>query len=268
MPERAMRPRHDAGAAAAARTVDQADGLRRLFGGPRRCLLAVIANPHVAATSVVLERLTAALSAAGRRTLLVDAADDSPPPGELTAIDLVSSIERLSADVGYLAARGLPRAWVDPRGSAAGLIDALVDAAPRADVLLLHASAADLARMLPGRAVRPLMLACDHPESVKHGYAGLKLLGQRCQLRTFDLLLAASPTSPRAAAIAASLGDVAERFLGGLLHGWAVIDPASHVQDPTQATLARLLAGQLAMEDAPALASGARAAQAASRDPN
>ena len=233
--------------------LDQADGLRRLFGGKRQHIVPLVANPHVAFSSVVLERATAALVAAGRRPLLVDAAASAPAAGEMARIDLAACVERLSTEVCYLAARGLPRAYVDTRGSSAGMLDALADASAQSDVLLIHAEAADLARMFQRRAARPVLIAADAPDSVKHAYAATKLLAQRCRLLTFDLLLAAPPNSPRLRSIASSLAGCADRFLGGLLHHWAVVDPASDVHDPTDAGLARLFAAQLLIDDAPAL---------------
>jgi flagellar biosynthesis protein FlhG len=230
--------------------LDQADGLRRLFGGGRRRIVPLVANPHVAFTSVVLERATAALGAQAQHVLLVDAADNAPPPHELAPVNLASCVERLSAEVSYLAARGLPRAFVDTRGSAAALLDALVDAAPEAEVLLVHAGASDLARLLGRRPVRPVLLGADAPESIKHAYAGLKLLAQRCGLLTFDLLLAAPPSSRRLAAIADSLARCADGFLGALLQDWAVVDPASDVRDAVAPALARLLSAQLALGEA------------------
>ena len=46
----------------AASPTDQADGLRRLFAGTQPQRLALVANPHVAFSSVVLERLTTVLA--------------------------------------------------------------------------------------------------------------------------------------------------------------------------------------------------------------
>jgi hypothetical protein len=196
----------------------------------------LVANPHVAFGSVVLERATAALAAPGQHVLLVDAADNAPPPHELAPVDLAGCIERLSAEVSYLAARGLPRAFVDTRGSAAALLDVLCDAAPEADVLLVHADARDLARLLrrAGRA-RPLLLGADHAESLKHAYAGLPSCWRSAAAD--DLRPAAggaavaaarrpSPTAWRAAPTASS---------GALLQDWAVVDPASDVRRPRRA---------------------------------
>ncbi|MBX3633872.1 MAG: flagellar biosynthesis protein [Rubrivivax sp.] len=230
--------------------LDQADGLRRLFAGRRSVLLPLAANPHVAFSGSVLDRLAATLAAHGRRVLVVDAGAGAPLPPELARVDLAACIETVAPRVSYLPARGLPLAHVDTRGSAAGFIDALQYAAPEADVLLLHADGADLARLLKRRAARPVLLAADHPESVKHAYANAKLLAGRCALMTFDLLLAAAPSSPRLPAIVDSLAGCTDRFLGAVLRGHAVIDPAGDPAEPADAELSALLAGQLALDGA------------------
>jgi flagellar biosynthesis protein FlhG len=229
--------------------LDQADGLRRMFAGARpRRFVPLVANPHVAFAGVVIERLTAAFGAAGRHTLVVDAADNAPAAPELARVDLASAIEPLGSDVSYLAARGLPLAYVDTRGSASALLDALGDAAPQADVVLVHASASDLARVFQRRPARPVVVGADHPESIKHAYAAVKLLAQRCTLMTFDLLLAADPASPRLPHIAASLSGCADGFLGCVLHQWAVIDPASALHAAPPAAVQRLVEAQLSLD--------------------
>lgn len=228
--------------------LDQADGLRRLFAGSRgRCQVPLVSNPHVGFSALVIERLTAAFGATGRHTLVVDAADSAPAPSELARVDLASAVETLGAGVSYLAARGLPLAYVDTRGSASALLDALADAVPQADVLLLHAGASDLARVFQRRAARPLVIGADHPESIKHAYASVKLLAQRCMLMTFDLVLAAPPRSPRLPHIAQSLAGTADGFLGSLMQGWAVVDPAADPAALPDAALRRLVQGQLAL---------------------
>lgn len=233
----------------AATPLDQADGLRRLFAGARRRYLPLVANPHVAFTGVVLEHLSAGLAAFGQSVLVVDAADSAPAPQEMALIDLAACIEPLSPEVSYLAARGLPLAHVDTRGSASGFLDAIVQAAPQAEVVLLHAGASDLARLFGGRAIRPLLMGADHPGSIKDAYASCKLLARRCGWMTFDLLLAADPGNRRLPSIAASLGSCADSFLGALLHDWTVIDPATDFTDPPAAALLQLLAAQLAIDD-------------------
>ena len=229
--------------------LDQADGLRRLFAGRRRRVLALVANPYVAFSGMVLDRLSAVLSASGRQVLVVDASSASPPPHELAAVDLTACVETVSPRVAYLPAGGLPMAFVDTRGCAHGFIDAVQRAAPQADVILLHANAQDLARIFKRRPTRPLLIGADHPDSIKHAYAGAKLLAGRCSLLSFDLLLAAPPQSPRVVSIAQSLAGCAETFLGAVLCHTALIDPAGDPAAAPDAALASLLAAQLALDD-------------------
>ncbi len=229
--------------------LDQADGLRRLFAGRRRHVLPLVANPHVPFSGLVLDRVAAVFAAQGREVLVVDAGSTSPPPHELSRVDLAACVERLSPRVSYLPARGLPLSYIDTRGSAAGFIDAVQRAAPDAEVLLLHAEGPELARVFRRRAARPLLLGADHPDSIKHAYANLKLLVRRCDLMTFDLFLTASTLSPRAAAIGASLADCADRFLGASLLHTALIDPAGELSDAPDDALAALLAAQLALDE-------------------
>lgn len=243
---------------------DQADGLRRMFRGRQRRVLPLVANPHVPFCGVVLDRLAAVLAEQGRQVLVVDAAAHSPPAHELAILDLSACVERLSSRVSYLAARGLPMTHVDTRGCAGAFIDAVQAAAPQAEVILLHAEAADLARLLMHRSARPLLIAADHPESVKHAYATCKLLARRCGLMTYDLLLVAAPGSPRAQGIASTLAHCADGFLGALLHDWALIDPAGEPADPPDEALARLLAAQLHLEEAPVRRAALAGAVAAS----
>jgi hypothetical protein len=229
--------------------LDQADGLRRLFASRRCQLLPLASNAHVAFGASALDRLAAVLAARGREVLVVDAASTSPLPHELAHVDLQPCVEAIAPRVSYLAARGLPLAYVDTRGGAGGFIDAVQRAAPQADAIVLHADGIDLARLLKHRAARPLVIGADHPESIKLAYANVKLLVRRCGLMTFDLLLAASPQSPRLAAIAASLAGCAENFLGALLRHTAVLDPCGDPAAAPDAALAQLVAEQLALDD-------------------
>lgn len=234
--------------------LDQADGLRRLFAGRRPLrVLPLAANPHVPFGDAVLDGLAQALWQAGRHVLIVDAAATSPSPNELALLDLASAVEGIGPRLDYLAARGLPLAHVDTRGSAASLLDALAAADPACDAIVLHADAADLARMLTRRPRRPLLMAADHPEAVKHAYASLKLLAQRAGLRSFDLVMAADPASPRLAPIACNLSDTADDFVGSVMHDWAVVDPTADLRSTALPALSRVVAAQLADDEAPTL---------------
>ena len=224
---------------------DQADGLRRLFSAHRPRFVAVVANAEMAFSGLVLERLASACSAAGRRTLVVDAAASAPAPHELVALDLAAGIVALAPGLDYLAARGLPLRYVSSRGSCAGFLQALGESAPLADVIIVHADASELGRLFTGRAVRPLLLAADHPATVTEAYAGLKLLAQRHSLMAFGLLLAAAPHEPRVPRIAEQLALTADRFVGAALHDWACIDPTD---SGVPQALARLVNGLLHLE--------------------
>jgi flagellar biosynthesis protein FlhG len=171
---------------------------------------------------MIIERLVAAFAEARAHTLVVDAAENAPPPREIATLDLGEAVEPLAPHASYLAARDLPRRHVDARGSSAAWLQALADAAPHADVVLVHAPACDLQRLFARRAVRPLVIASDRPAAVVHAYAAIKLLALRARLLTHDLLLAAA--APRAARIAAQVARCAEAFLGGTQRDWAAID--------------------------------------------
>jgi hypothetical protein len=229
----------------AAAIQDQAHGLRQLFGHARVRMVPVVANPHMAFGGVMLERLCTAFSEQGSHVLVVDAAESSPTPAEMSVMDLGECIEILSPHVSYLAARGLPLRHVDARGSSAHWLDSLHAAAPHSSALLVHAAAADLARLFPQHAPRPLLLAAEHPESLTHAYAAMKLLALRNRHRQFDLLLAAPPQSRRAAAIAQRLASCAQSFLGASLQAWVAIDPACDVREVPSDALVDLVAAQL-----------------------
>jgi flagellar biosynthesis protein FlhG len=228
---------------------DQADGLRRMFAGTRPRFIAVASNPHVAFSGVLLERMTTAFATLGLKSVVVDASEQAPVPHELAMLELAACVEPLSADVAYLAARGLPLRHVDARGSSAGFLHAVADAVPRADVVLMHAPATDLSRLFSRRATRPVLLASDHPTSVTQAYAAMKLMAARNGLMSYDLLLSIDPASPRRDRIAEQLGSCADRFLGAVLHDWTAIDPASDVQDLPSAELLRLAHALLGADD-------------------
>jgi flagellar biosynthesis protein FlhG len=228
---------------------DQADGLRRMFAASRPRFVAVASNPQVAFAGVLLERLTTAFATLGCKSLVVDAAENAPEPNELAALDLANCIEPLAQQVAYLAARGLPMRHVDARGSCESLLHALADAAPWADIVVIHAPATELSRVFGRRAIRPVLLGADHPASVTSAYAAMKLLAARNGLMAYDLLLSIDPASPRRERIAAQLNSCADRFLGAVLCDVAYVDPASDVHDAPGAELLRLTHDLLASDD-------------------
>jgi hypothetical protein len=229
--------------------LDQADGLRRLFAHSRVCLVPVVSNPNVAFGGVILERLCTAFAEHGKHTLVIDAAERASEPSEMALLDLAECIERLSPQVSYLAARGLPVRFVDSSGSTASFLQAVSQAAPHCDVLLVHASASDLCRLFARTAhverVRPMLLADDRPASVTHAYAAMKVLTQRAGLVVHDLLLGAAKHSPRSERIAMQIATCADDFLGAVLRDWVQIDPACNAHEPPSTELRRVVREQL-----------------------
>ena len=229
--------------------LDQADGLRRLFAHARVCIVPVVSNPNVAFSGVMLERLSTAFAEHGKHTLVIDAAERANAHAEMALLDLAECIEPLSAQVSYLAARGLPLRFVNASGSTHSFVQAVNNAAPHCDVLLVHASASDLCRMFARspdvERIRPLLLADDRPASVTHAYAALKLLTQRAGLVVHDLLLGAAPQSPRSERIAMQIATCADDFLGAVLRDWVRIDPAVEATEAPTPELRRLVREQL-----------------------
>ena len=234
--------------------LDQADGLRRLFAHARVCIVPVVSNPNVAFGGVMLERLCTAFAEHGKHTLVIDAAERANPHAEMALLDLAECIEPLSARVSYLAARGLPLRFVDAAGSTNAFLQSVMQAAPHCDVLLVHASAAELCRLFarsPDVArdgqlkIRPLLLADDRPASVTHAYAAMKLLTQRAGFIVHDLLLGAAPQSPRSERIAMQIATCADDFLGAVLRDWVRIDPACDATEAPTPELRRLVREQL-----------------------
>jgi flagellar biosynthesis protein FlhG len=241
---------HQPNTHAARSPADQADGLRRLFAAPRQRILPLVANAMVEQPGVLLERVSSALAALGANTLIVDAADTSPDAHEMASIDLSACIEPLGAKVNYLAARGLPLRHVNARGSAEAWLQAIETAAPRADVILLHASARDLVRMLGQRPVRPVLTVSLEGNSLTDAYTSMKLLAQRSGLLTFDLLVATRKSARHAQRIAERLAQTGDLFLSTVLRTYAAVDCSRPPDAPVDAALHRLATEQLLNDSA------------------
>lgn len=224
---------------------DQADGLRRLFAGQRQRLVPLVANPHVDDAAILLERLASALAEGGARLLVVDAADTSPAPHELVDIDLAGCIETLGPGMHYLAACGLPRRHVNARGSAETWLQAIESVATRADAIVLHANARDLARLVGQRDVRPVLMCGVGNQSLTDAYTSMKLLAQRARLMSFDLLVSANGRPQRAEANAQRLALTGDHFLGAVVRGHAAIDCRGRANAPLTADLQALARAQL-----------------------
>jgi flagellar biosynthesis protein FlhG len=236
----------DAPAPAARLPQDQAAGLRRLFAARQLRFVPIVSNPFITFGGVLIERLCSALADMQVSSLVVDASERAAAPAELAQFDLAEGIEPLSPRVSYLAARGLPARHADHRGSTAAFLDAVAEAAPFAQVVLVLGSAIELARLfgrpMPGTgAPRPLVLCDDRAEALTHAYTALKLLAQRADWHAHDLLLCADPASAQAARVAQRLAQCAENFLGGVQRAWVAVDPAESALAEPAPTLVRMV---------------------------
>ncbi|MDQ2927500.1 MAG: flagellar biosynthesis protein [Pseudomonadota bacterium] len=232
---------------------DQAEGLRQMFAHTRVRFIPVVSNPHVAFGGVLLERLCTAFAERQATTLVVDAAERAGEAGEMAMVDLGQCIERLSDHVSYLAARGLPLRFVDAAGSTRGFLQRVAEAAPRCDVVLVHASAPELCRLFSQKragaawseAPCPIVLAEDHPDSVTHAYAASKLLAHRAGLVVFDFVLGAASQSPRGERIVTKFAACTDMYFGAVLRSSARIDPAGDAGEAPGHDLRQLVAERL-----------------------
>ncbi|MEO7335144.1 MAG: flagellar biosynthesis protein [Caldimonas sp.] len=226
---------------------DQAHGLRRLFAHAQVRFVPVVSNPHVAFGGLMLERLCRGFTERGIQTLVVDSSENAALPGDMALLDLAECIEPLSAEVSYLAARGLPTKFVDATGSTRSFMRAVAAASPSSQIVLVHATPSELCRLFSRRTqghggaadICPLLLADDRPASVTHAYGAMKLLALRADLRVHDLLLGAAASSPRAERIAVQIAVCADEFLGAVLRDWVHVDPAVDPSEPSTPALRR-----------------------------
>lgn len=230
---------------------DQADGLRKLFASRRQRLVPVAFNAHVDCTPILLERLAGAMQELGAHTLVVDAADSAPRANAMAEIDLTAAVESLGQGMSYLAARGLPLRHVNTRGSCEAWLGAVEAAAPYADVILLHANARDLVRLLGRREARPVLVTSLDPASLTDAYTSMKLLAQRSGLMTFDLLTGMAGAPKAAQRIAERLASCADSFLGAVVREAVWLDKRDPADSPATPALARLAANQLLDPEAP-----------------
>jgi flagellar biosynthesis protein FlhG len=210
---------------------DQAEGLRRLFGAepPRHepTLVPVVAPTEaLAGGDFLLDQLVGAYLERGLKVLVVDAGPRAQPAPDLARVDLAACVQRLSADVRWLDAKGLVAHHLDARGQATALRERLAEAVPDADVVLLHAPVAELARVLPGAlGCRPVLLADLAPASITAAYAAMKWLNQRAGVAVFSLLVGAHPKVALTQRVMRQLADTAERFLGVAVADTVAIEP-------------------------------------------
>lgn len=232
-----------------ARPVDQAAGLRQMFATRSLRFVPVMANASAACGGLVLERLCTAYATMGLHTLVVDASEQARPPCELAEFDLSEGVEVLSEQVSYMPARGLPLRHVDATGSCGSLLDAIAEAAPQHDVVLVHASASELIRLFAQRSlghdVRPLVITNDLADGLKDAYAGVKLFSQRAPWRIYDLVVCAPPISRQARTVARRLAECADHFLGMAQRDWQALDLLASADSDVTSAFQQMAHGQV-----------------------
>jgi flagellar biosynthesis protein FlhG len=121
----------------------------------------------------------------------------------------------------------------------------VADCVPQADVVIVHAEARDLCRLLGRREVAPVLMSELSSESLTEAYAAMKLLSQRCGLMAFDLLVGMASRPRRAERVADRLASCADNFLSAVLRSWAPVDRDLPITAPVSTELERLAANQL-----------------------
>ena len=220
---------------------DQADGLRRLFSTHTVRFIPVVSNPFVVQESVLIQQICAALEQLGLYTLVVDVCESGSGRSLVpvrTTDDLASEIQVLTDRTAWLPARGLPARWSSASGSPLGFLQAVVDAAPLSQAVVVHGSAGELARLF-GRGEshlsrpRPIVICGEQAESMTHAYAALKVLSQQAHWRAHDLLVSAATGSAGTRLVKDRLAQCASLFLGAVRHDVVDIDPRAAVLSAT-----------------------------------
>lgn len=219
---------------------DQADGLRRLFSTRTVRFIPVVSNPFVAQEPVLIRQVCAALEQLGLYTLVVDVCDHvRAPVREAHAhVDLADRIQVLTDRTASLSARGLPARWTDASGSTQAFLQAVIDAAPLSQAVVVHGSASELARLF-GRGElhlsrpRPIVICDEQPDAMTHAYAALKVLSQRADWVSHDLLVSAAAGSAGIRLVKDRLAQCAALFFGGVRHDSVDIDPRAVVLPAT-----------------------------------
>ncbi len=219
---------------------DQADGLRRLFATPDVACVLVPENQAVAHADVAIERLTSAFTSQGLNALIVDAGSSAREAHELTAIDLAACVEAIAPRVSYLAARGLALLHAADHDATHPWQTTLAEAAPGADVLLVHAPASQLARLLVSSAARPVLLVDESAGSLDQVLSTLHLLRRYRPALAYDLLVVGDEAASHTFHIGHALTALRADLPSTQLQSWAVILPAQAAGSRASGDLQRL----------------------------
>lgn len=233
--------------------LDQAAGLRRQCQGQWVRVLGIVSNPAAPWSGVMLELVTDALSSLGHHTLLVDGSETAGPPNSWARIDLRWAVQQRHAHYAYLAARGFLREQRSLGKPAAQLRSELADAAPQADVVVVHAPAEELCALLQGMPWSPLILADASPKSLAHALVSLQRLGTP-NSGSFDLLLHTLGDPSLAYRKASRMEHTVRQMTARSLHHVIAVHGDPHQDHASRHALTGLLQQRLEVDGASATA--------------
>lgn len=241
---------------AAHSAVDQAAGLRRLFGARPPQVIAFVSGRDACGRTALLVQTTAALAQAGHGVVLID--ENSGPDSALATFGVASRHDLIDLVQGTCSARQVLRP-VGPlvRGVAASRF---VDEMPRLDGLAVDGLNAGLRQIQQGAAfvmidcaarregqVSPLALAARHiavvvaaqGAAITHAYALIKRLARERGRDSFQVVVTRARSDEEAQAIFDNLRCTAREHLGVRLDylGSARVPVTDHLADALQSRL-------------------------------
>jgi len=208
--------------------IDQAQGLRRMFGSGPACVIEVLGASTGVGRTTVAVNLAVALARAGRHTLLLDAAA------------VCAATQRSAAGVqkghvpGFaVAAEGEPaplRALAASRRPASAPLSGPHGAAPEADCIVVSASEPQVWNWQTQSATQGLLVVSRPAASITAAYALIKRVGLQPNPAPVALQVLVNRVASEAEArqIFGNLADAARSYLGVRLQacGFVPADPA------------------------------------------
>jgi len=215
------------------RGTDQADGLRRMFGGARTRVLDVASGVAGVGRTTVAVNLAAALARAGRNTLLVDFVADSAASRAHAYLGLTPSIEheplRVSKGWGVIALTH--RQWLQTGPLPASVLGPRVAMRREAalhDWVLVNGAGMEPAIASDDGSRDVLLVLSNDVRSITEAYALVKRMAaddRRCRYRVLVNRVQSAAAAQR---IFRNMADVAGGYLGVQLApiGFVPADPA------------------------------------------
>ncbi|MCW5655620.1 hypothetical protein [Hydrogenophaga sp.] len=218
---------------------DQAAGLRAEAASASPCLMPVASPAQPARAYEWLCTLAGELTAQGRAVAVVDANASETPrahpaPGLLQALQdpSVAGLEHASDGGDWLVmpgAQGLRalRETAHAAGAENALTRLLAPFAPGV-LVLLFASAFDLADLLPGQRARALVPVLEQPQSSIDAYGSVKLLHGAGLAPVLAPLASGAPAALQT--VVSTVAETAQRHLGFKPETWPAASWAQRVQ--------------------------------------